>query len=70
MPISLSVGQRLKQAGLEWVPATHDFFSIPDVDMDEKIFASRESDVYVLSASVLLLNSPNAGILTSSSPTM
>lgn len=45
MPISLSVGQRLKQAGLEWVPATHDFFSIPDVDMDEKIFAMSDMTV-------------------------
>ena len=45
MPISLALGQRLKQAGLEWEPATHDYFAIPEVDMDDKVFAMSDMTV-------------------------
>jgi hypothetical protein len=36
--ISLEVAQKLKEAGLNWEPALHDFFAIPDRGMDERIF--------------------------------
>jgi hypothetical protein len=29
---------KLKQAGLVWRTSTHDFFAIPDHDMDERVF--------------------------------
>lgn len=45
MPLSLKTSQNLKQAGLEWKPATHDFFAVPDVDMDDKFFALSDMTV-------------------------
>ena len=36
--ISLSLAQRLKQAGLVWQATVNDFFAIPDRGMDERIF--------------------------------
>lgn len=36
--ISMNTALQLKTAGLEWQPAIHDFFAIPDVDMDDKVF--------------------------------
>ncbi|MEM8857543.1 MAG: pilus assembly protein CpaE [Chloroflexota bacterium] len=45
MTISLDTAIKLKQAGLAWTPQTHDFFAIPDVEMDEKIFAMSDMTV-------------------------
>lgn len=36
--ISLSLARRLKDAGLQWQPALHDFFAIPDRNLDERVF--------------------------------
>lgn len=36
--ISLSLSRRLKHAGLEWAPALHDFFAVPDRGMDNRVF--------------------------------
>ena len=36
--ISLALAVELKQAGLVWRTKTHDFFAIPDHDMDERVF--------------------------------
>ena len=40
--ISLHTAQKLKDAGLQWVPALHDFFVIPDRNLDERIFVISE----------------------------
>ena len=36
--IELALAIELKQAGLLWQTKTHDFFAIPDHDMDERVF--------------------------------
>ena len=36
--IELALAIELKQAGLVWQTKTHDFFAIPDHDMDERVF--------------------------------
>lgn len=45
MHLSLKTAQKLKAAGVEWKPATHDFFAIPDVDMDDRIFALSDMTI-------------------------
>ena len=40
--ISLSTAQRLKSAGLTWLPALHDFFAIPGRGMDDHVFVISE----------------------------
>ncbi len=41
----LSTAQKLKEAGLTWKPALHDFFAIPDRGFDDKVFVI--SDMFV-----------------------
>jgi hypothetical protein len=41
----LSTAQKLKEAGLTWKPALHDFFAIPDRGFDDRIFVI--SDMFV-----------------------
>ena len=36
--ISLETAIRLKDAGVNWDPTLHDFFAIPDRDMDDVLF--------------------------------
>ncbi|GMQ78462.1 MAG: hypothetical protein BMS9Abin02_0975 [Anaerolineae bacterium] len=36
--ISLSIATELKACGLVWEPSLHDFFAIPDSDLDNRIF--------------------------------
>ena len=36
--ISLQLAQKLKDAGLVWKTSIHDFFAIPDRDLDDKVF--------------------------------
>ena len=36
--LSLSMAQQLKEAGLSWTPALHDFFAIPDRGFDDEVF--------------------------------
>lgn len=43
--LSLSTARKLKEAGLTWTPALHDFFAIPDRGFDDKVFVI--SDIFV-----------------------
>ncbi len=43
--ISLLLARRLKEAGLAWEPAQHDFFAIPDRDMDDRVFVITDMTV-------------------------
>lgn len=36
--ISIKTAIELKRAGLQWTPKLHDFFAIPHVDLDERLF--------------------------------
>lgn len=36
--ITLALAQKLKDAGLVWRTSVHDFFAIPDRDMDNRVF--------------------------------
>lgn len=45
MTISLESAIKLKQAGLTWSPKTNDFFGVPDVGMDNKVFAMSDMTV-------------------------
>ena len=36
--ISIALAQRLRDRGLQWTPKLHDFFFIPDSDLDEHVF--------------------------------
>lgn len=36
--ISIALAYELKAAGLDWQPALHDFFALPDRLMDDKVF--------------------------------
>ncbi len=40
--LSLDVAQQLKEAGLDWTPALHDFFTVPDVDLDRRLFVLED----------------------------
>jgi hypothetical protein len=44
--LSLSTAQQLKQAGLDWTPALHDFFAVPDRGFDNQVFVI--SDVFAI----------------------
>ena len=43
----LSTAQKLKEAGLSWKPALHDFFAIPDRGFDDKVFVISDTFVNV-----------------------
>jgi hypothetical protein len=45
--ISLVTARRLKKAGLAWTPTLHDFFAVPDREMDDQIFVISEMLVTV-----------------------
>ncbi len=45
--ISLSMARNLKEAGLDWIPALHDFFGIPDRGLDDRIFVISDMHAYV-----------------------
>ena len=36
--VSLPMAQKLKEAGLEWQPRLHDFFSIPGTTLEKRLF--------------------------------
>lgn len=42
--LSLSTARKLKEAGLPWTPAVHDFFAVPDRGFDDRIFVI--SDIF------------------------
>ncbi len=45
--LSLNMAQQLKDAGLEWKPALHDFFCIPYHDLDEQYFVISELSILI-----------------------
>jgi hypothetical protein len=45
--ISLQTAIKLKKAGLIWHPSLHDFFAIPERDLDDQIFVISEVQVTV-----------------------
>jgi hypothetical protein len=45
--ISLKTAIQLKDAGLKWVPALHDFFAIPERNLDERLFVISDMLVTV-----------------------
>lgn len=45
--IPLSLARQLKEAGLEWTPARHDFFAIPDRGMDDQRFIINNMTILV-----------------------
>lgn len=42
--LSLPAAKKLKEAGLRWEPALHDFFAVPDRGLDNRVFVI--SDVF------------------------
>jgi hypothetical protein len=36
--LSIELAQELKQAGVRWTPAIHDFFIVPNADLDDRLF--------------------------------
>lgn len=45
--ISLATARKLREADLQWSPALHDFFAVPDRGMDERVFVISEVMAYV-----------------------
>lgn len=45
--ISLPDARELKEAGLNWIPALHDFFAIPDRGFDDRVFVISDMHAYV-----------------------
>jgi hypothetical protein len=45
--LSLDFARRLKAAGLAWTPTLHDFFTIPDRGMDDRVFVISDVSVDV-----------------------
>ena len=38
MNVSAELALQLKTAGLQWTPSLHDFFSIPETEVDDRVF--------------------------------
>lgn len=45
--ITPAVARQLQQAGLEWIPAQHDFFTLPDSELVDKVFVITDMMAYV-----------------------
>jgi hypothetical protein len=45
--LSLTLAQELKAAGLIWTPAKHDFFAIPDRELDEVAYVINDMTILV-----------------------
>lgn len=45
--LSLDTAKKLKQAGLQWTPALHDFFFVPYQDLDERVFVISDMSVII-----------------------
>ena len=45
--ISLELARQLKEAGLQWQPALHDFFAIPQPELDERVFVISDMTIDV-----------------------
>jgi len=45
--LSLNTANKLKEHGLEWKPAEHDFFFIPFRGLDERVFIISDMSIIV-----------------------
>ncbi|MDX1614173.1 MAG: hypothetical protein R3300_07665 [Candidatus Promineifilaceae bacterium] len=45
--LSLALASELKEAGLVWRPALHDFFAIPSSDLEERVFVVADMTIDV-----------------------
>lgn len=45
--IALDTARQLKQAGLKWMAARHDFFAIPESGLDEHVFVISDMTIAV-----------------------
>jgi hypothetical protein len=45
--LSITLAEQLKDAGLTWTPALHDFFVLPGRDLDEQVFVISDMMVDV-----------------------
>jgi hypothetical protein len=45
--ISVDIAARLKRAGVNWQPQLHDFFAIPDRDLDDRVFVIADMSIDV-----------------------
>ncbi len=45
--ISVELARKLRDQGLDWVPALYDFFAIPDADLDDRIFVISDLTIDV-----------------------
>jgi hypothetical protein len=45
--ISTAMARQLQQAGLVWIPAQHDFFTLPDSELADKVFVMTDMMAYV-----------------------
>ncbi|MCB0028074.1 MAG: hypothetical protein KDE28_09225, partial [Anaerolineales bacterium] len=43
--IALELATQLKEAGLEWQPALHDFFSVPFPDLEHRVFVLSDMTI-------------------------
>ena len=45
--ITLQLAQQLKAAGLRWQPHDHDFFAVPEREMDDRVFVISDMSILV-----------------------
>jgi hypothetical protein len=45
--LSLATARQLKAAGLTWQPRLHDFFALPDRDLDDRVFVIADVMSYI-----------------------
>lgn len=45
--IDIALARRLRDGGLVWTPAWHDFFAIPDSNLDERVFVLSDMAIDV-----------------------
>ncbi|MFP4322407.1 MAG: pilus assembly protein CpaE [Anaerolineales bacterium] len=45
--LSLDTAKRLKDAGLTWTPAEHDFFYVPIEGLDERVFVISDMSIMI-----------------------
>lgn len=45
--ISLVMAMRLKEAGLVWEPALHDFFAVPEPGLDQRVFVLSDMTIEI-----------------------
>lgn len=45
--LSIETARKLRAAGLQWVPALHDFFAIPEHGLDDRLFVISDLPVNI-----------------------